>query len=257
MRPVIFEPSARRLRVMFNGETIADTTAARLLIETPVPVYYFPVGDVRTDLLVPGAPFEDPRKGRGRRWSIMVGDRVAHDAVLGFDHPAADLPELAGYLCFVWESVDHWFEEDEEIFRHARNPYKRVDALRSSRHVEVLLQGTTVADSRSAVFLFETGLPTRYYIPIEDVRCDLLRPSDRVTVCPYKGTARYYHLQLDATLYENVVWYYPDPIAQCPQIRGLLAFWNEFVDAIRIEGEAEPIPVTEFSHRPITTRPAA
>ncbi len=248
LKPVIFEPTARRLRVMFNGETVADTVAGRLLIETAVPVYCFPIADVRADLLVPS-------EGGGRRWSIVVGDRTAPDAVAQVDVPAGGVADSGTYVRFDWDSMDRWIEEDEEVFRHARNPYKRVDALRSTRRVEVVLDGVTVADSRAGVFLFETGLPTRYYLPIEDVRRELLVPSRTESLCPYKGRAQYYHLAIGDRLHEDVVWYYLDPIPECARIKGLLAFWNEFVDAIAVDGINEPRVATAFSGRAMVRRP--
>ena len=97
------------------------------------------------------------------------------------------------------------------------------------------------------MFLFETGLPTRYYLPIEDVRRELLVASDLSSVCPYKGRAQYYHVSIGDRIYDNVVWYYPDPIAECPRIKGLLAFWNEFVDAVIVDGRTEEKSDTAFS----------
>lgn len=101
------------------------------------------------------------------------------------------MPELSGLVLFYWDRVDHWYEEDEEVFKHARDPYHRVDALQSSRHVQVVVNGEIVADTKRPVLLFETGLPTRYYIPATDVRTDLLTATDTASVCPYKGTATY------------------------------------------------------------------
>jgi uncharacterized protein (DUF427 family) len=104
-----------------------------------------------------------------------------------------------------------------------------------------------VADTRRARFLFETRLPTRYYIPPEDVREELLAPSAKVTDCPYKGTARYFSVKIGETLYEDIIWSYPDPIPECPRIKGLLCFFNELVDEIRVDGVAVPKPFTPWS----------
>ena len=180
---VLLEPSPRRVRVKFNGETIADSTEARLLFETRhLPVYYFPRGDVRLDLMTPTDHHTFcPYKGSASYWTIRVGDKVSENAVWGYPDPYDEVAAIQDFVAFYWNRVDGWYEEDEEIFVHPRDPYKRVDVIASSRHVQVVVGGETVADTRRARFLFETRLPTRYYIPPEDVRMDLLVPSDKAT----------------------------------------------------------------------------
>jgi uncharacterized protein (DUF427 family) len=145
--------------------------------------------------------------------------------------------------------MDAWFEEDEEIFVHPRDPYKRVDVIASSRPVRVVLGGETVAETRRARFLFETRLPTRYYIPAEDVRMDFLTPSTKVTQCPYKGKAGYHTATVGGQVFEDVVWVYRDPIPECPKIKDYLCFFNEHVDAIFVDDVAQPRPVTSWSKK--------
>jgi uncharacterized protein (DUF427 family) len=246
---ITFERSPRRVRVSFAGETIADSTNAHLLFETRhLPVYYFPREDVRMDLLAPTAHASTcPYKGDCSYWTVKVGERVAENAVWSYLDPFEEVAPIKGYLAFYWNKMEHWYEEDEEVFVHPRDPYKRVDVLESSRHVQVILGGVPVADSRRARFLFETRLPTRYYLPRADVREDLLKPSAKVTRCPYKGEARYYSVKIGDQLFEDIVWYYPDPILECPKIRDLLCFYNEHVDEIRVDGVPEPRPVTPWS----------
>ncbi len=133
------------------------------------------------------------------------------------------------------------------IFVHPRDPYKRVDVVGSSRHVQVVLGGQTIADTRHARFLFETRLPTRYYIPAGDVRMDLLVPSDKITACPYKGQAHYHSAKIGDEVFPDIVWHYPEPIAECPKITGYLCFFNEMVDDILIDEVSQPRPVTPWS----------
>src|SRR3546814_18998473 len=117
----------------------------------------------------------------------MKGRDGAYDEIMWrYEEPIPACPPIADYVSFYWHEVDHWYEEDEEVFVHARDPFRRIDCLPSSRRVQVFLDGEQVADSRRGVFLFETGLPTRYYLPLEDVPADLLQPSEFVTQCPYK-----------------------------------------------------------------------
>lgn len=246
---ITFEPSPRRVRVEFNGETIADSAAAHLLFETRhLPVYYFPRADVRLDLLRPSEHHTYcPYKGTASYWSVAVGDRVGENAVWGYPEPFDEVAGIQDYLAFYWDRVDHWYEEDDEIFVHPRDPYKRVDVVNSSRPVAVIVGGVTVAETRRARFLFETRLPTRYYIPPEDVRMNLLVASDKVTACPYKGRARYYSVKIGDRIFPDLVWSYPEPIAECPKIKGYLCFFNERVDEIRIDGVAVPRPLTPWS----------
>jgi uncharacterized protein (DUF427 family) len=246
---ITFEQSPRRVRVAFNGETIADSTNAHLLFETRhLPVYYFPRADVRMDLMAPtDHQTFCPYKGTASYRTIRVGDRISENAVWGYPDPFEEVTAIRDFVAFYWDRVDHWYEEDEEIFVHPRDPYKRVDAINSSRHVQVILGGEIVADTRRARFLFETRLPTRYYIPAEDVRMDLLVPSVKVTACPYKGQARYWSARIGGQEFPDIVWSYPEPILECPKIKDYLCFFNEQVDEIRVDGAVVPRPVTPWS----------
>jgi len=187
-----FEPSPRRVRNMFGGVTVADSRGVMLMLEERrLPIYYFPVKDVRTDLLVTSAhKAEHPGKGEATFYSIQVGDRTADNVAWQYLTP--ERPDLTDYIAFYWNKMDAWFEEDDEVFVHPRDPYKRVDVLNSSRHVKVAVGGEVIADTKRPRLLFETGLPTRYYIPKLDVRLDLLTPTATQTKCPYKGTAHYW-----------------------------------------------------------------
>ena len=233
------EPSPRRVRVVFNGETIVDSTHALLLRETRyMPTYYFPREDVHLDRLIPTdhgtfCPF----KGEASYWSVEVEGRTAENAVWGYADPIADVAVLKDHMAFYWDKMDSWFEEDEEIFVHPRDPYKRVDVIGSSRHVQIILGGTTIADSTRARLLFETGLPTRYYIPAEDIQMDLLEASATRSMCPYKGEAAYFTARIAEKNFDDIAWTYPDPIPECPKIKDLICFFNEKVDDIFVDGE--------------------
>jgi uncharacterized protein (DUF427 family) len=246
---ITFELSPRRVRVKFGDETIADSTSAHLLFETRhLPVYYFPKADVRMDLLAPTDHHTFcPYKGTASYWTVSAAGKTAGNAVWGYPDPFDEVAAIKDFVAFYWNRMDGWFEEDDEIFVHPRDPYKRVDVLQSSRHVQVILGGETVADTRRARFLFETRLPTRYYIPPEDVRRDLLVASAKVTACPYKGTARYYSVKIGGEVFPDIVWTYPEPIPECPKIKGYLCFFNEHVDDILVDGVSVPRPITSWS----------
>ena len=251
--PVRLEPNHRRVRVVVDGIAVADTIRSLYMFELGhLPVYYFPKDDVRFDLLQQSDHHTHcPRKGDAEYWSIAVGDRRIDNAVWGYPVPLEGTVDLSAYVAFYWNKVDNWFEEDEEVFVHARDPYKRVDALRSSRHVEVRLHGETIADTTGPVLLFETSLPTRYYIPKLDVRMELLRPSVLTTACPYKGTANYFSAAVPGSLLvenvvENIAWCYRTPIPQVPTIENHLCFFNERVDLL-VDGELQERPDTAWS----------
>ncbi|WP_128801312.1 MULTISPECIES: DUF427 domain-containing protein [unclassified Streptomyces] len=246
---LLWEPGERWVRGRKGDVTVVDSRHPVLVWEPslPVPQYAFPRGDVREDLL---RPAKNPRPGAHTGSTIFydleVDGELLENAAWTF--PAADLAE---YIAFEWfersgRGLDHWYEEEEEIFIHPRDPHKRVDALPSSRHVLVEVEGHVLADTIRPVLLFETGLPTRYYVPPEDVRLDLLEPTDHHTGCPYKGTAQYWSLGVEADVTPNIVWSYPEPLPAVGPIRGLLAFFNEAVD-ITVDGERLERPVTPFS----------
>ena len=227
-----FEDSPRRVRAVFGGVTVADSRRAKLLHETgQTPVYYFPEADVRRDLLRPSNRADrTPHRGVESRWSVTAEDRTADAAAWSYTDPPDSAAFLAGYYAFEWDRMDAWYEEDEQVFVHPRDPYHRVDVRKSSRHVRVAIDGELVAETRQPVLLFETGLPTRYYFPRQDVRSDLLEDSDRHTGCPYKGQASYYSVRTPRRLVRDVVWYYPEPLGEALGIRDRLAFFNERVE---------------------------
>ncbi len=227
-----FEDSPRRVRLVFAGQTVADSSRVKLLHETGrVPCYYIPVDDVCWDMLEPSAKVTRcSAKGAATYWSLAVDGRRAEDAVWAYEQPLVTASWLTGYCSFVWDAVDAWYEEDEQIFGHPKDPYHRIDILASSRHVRVRHGGVLLAESRRPMLLFETGLPERYYLPAEDVRTDLLEPSDTHTRCPYKGVASYYSVRTAGGLLTDLVWYYPDPTPEAGRIGGLVCFYNERVE---------------------------
>jgi uncharacterized protein (DUF427 family) len=246
-RVVSVEPTPKRVRAMFAGETIADSRRTLILFEAGhLPVYYFPIDDVREDLLEPTEKATHcPRKGDASYASIRVGDRVAEDAAWRYPEPIDDCPDISGHVAFYWNAMDTWWEEDDQVFKHARDPYHRVDVLRSSRHVRVELDGTVVADTHRPLMLIETGLPVRWYVPRGDVRFDLLAPTDTQSTCPYKGVASYFTATIGDAVYEDVAWSYVTPIPECPKVEQAVCFFNERVD-LTVDGERQERPKTHW-----------
>lgn len=244
---ILFEPTQRRVRVMFGGFTVADSRHVKLMLEKRrLAIYYFPVEDVRTELFVATThKGQHPGKGEATFYSLTVGDRVSDKAAWRYLQP--ERPDLKDYVAFYWDKMDAWFEEDDEVFVHPRDPYHRVDVLNSSRHVKVVVGGEVVAETSRPHLLFETGLPTRYYIPKLDVRLDLLTPTSTTTRCPYKGRASYWTARAGGKEFADIVWAYPAPIPECPKIENLLCFFDEKVDAVYVDGELQPKPKTPWS----------
>jgi uncharacterized protein (DUF427 family) len=213
-------PVARRIRAQKDGRWVVDTAAAVYLWEIePFPQYYLPIADIDPELL------SDPElKPRLRRHS-----------------------ELPDHVRIRWDALDHWFEEDEEVFVHPRSPYTRVDALRSTKQVRIELDGVVLAEAAAAVLVFETGLPTRHYLDRTSLNLDVLEPSDTQTACPYKGrTTAYWSARIGDTTYQDLAWCYDFPTRQLLPIAGLVAFYDEKVDTF-LDGVLQQRPVTHFS----------
>ena len=243
-----FGPSPRWVRVYFNRQLIAESRRMMLLRETNhLPLYYFPKQDVRMDFLQPSDhTAHSDWKGDGVFWHVQVGDRIANNAAFTFRNPPGNGPKLEDYVAFAWDKMDAWFEEDEEVFVYARDPHKRVDVIHSSRHIKVVVGGITVGETTRPTLLFETGLPTRYYMPKHGARMDLLERSDAVTRCPYKGDANLYSIKIGDELHEGLAWIYRYPTVECAKIQGLVGFLNEKVDMYE-DGTLLPRPKTIWS----------
>ncbi|HLM09601.1 MAG TPA: DUF427 domain-containing protein [Thermoleophilaceae bacterium] len=245
---LLFDPYLPRVRAVFEGEVVVDSTATMLLHESGrLPVFYFPREDVRTDLLErSGRQEELPGKGRASWYTLRCGSRAAADAAFGFDQPEPAAAFLAGHLAFQWGAIDEWFTEDEQVFGHPRDPYSRIEALKSARHVRVSLRGQLLAETRRSTILYETALPPRFYIPPADVRTELLVASPNRTRCAYKGSASYWHVRLGERLVEDLVWTYRDPLHDAEQVADLLCFFNERSE-IELDGELLERPTTQWS----------
>ena len=240
------EPVPRRIRAFLAGEQVLDTRRARYVWEWPFyPQYYIPVADVDRGLLIDEQRTEQSRRGTARLHGLRVGETSRPSCARLYGDDA--LPGLADTVRFDWAALDGWFEEDEQVFVHPRNPYARVDALRSTRRVRVELDGVVLAESTSPVLVFETGLPTRYYLNRTDVNFGHLVPSATTTACPYKGrTSGYWSVRVDDTVHPDLAWSYDFPTGALLPIAGLIAFYNEKVD-LTVDGERLGRPRTHFS----------
>lgn len=259
------EPSGKRIRATFGEQTVIDSISAVLVWEPRrvVPSYAVPAADVQGELvplpqtvsaepvgvhqpdlsrlpiLNPRVPFEvHTTDGQ------PVGVRAPSGSRTAAAFRPTD-PDLAGHVVLSFADFDAWYEEDQQIVSHPRDPFHRVDVLPSSRHVRVELDGQPLAESIRAHLLFETLLPTRYYLPREDVRTDL-HPSATRSYCAYKGEASYWSPQVGARVVEDLVWGYEDPLHDAAEVRGLVSFFDERVDLV-LDGQARERPRTQWA----------
>ena len=239
----------KRVRVIFGDETIADGRRVLLLREAGcLPVYYFPKEDVRADFLI-STDFTTkcPYKRFASYWSVRVGDKAAENAAWSYLDEPVECGAIKACFSFEWAKMDRWYEEEEEVFVHARDPYKRIDALQSSRRVRVEIAGETIAQTGRPLLVIEPGHPLRYYLPSKDVRMNLLEPSSTRSRCPYKGIAAYWSARVRGKLYTDICWSYIEPTLEFPQIKDLLCFFQEREAMLHVDGERLATPKTKWA----------
>lgn len=261
-------PVAKWVRASWGDEVLVSSTAAILVWEPRrvVPSYAVPRGDVAAELVPwqPDAPIAEaavPFDGAGRRVLDPRTPFTAHSipgTAYSLRTAAGDLPgaafapddaDLAGHVVLDWNAFTRWWEEDDPVMGHPHDPFDRIDCLHSSRHVTIGSGGHLLADSTRSVMLFETPLPTRFYLPREDVAMDRLERSDRHTVCAYKGRASYWSARAGDRLLPDLAWTYEEPLHDALPVRGLVAFFTERLD-LTVDGVLLPRPVTPWSEEP-------
>ena len=235
------EPVPRRIRGVLAGETVFDTVAATYVWEKPqYPQYYIPLADIREGVLGEPVSSQHTRRGEAEVHGLTVGAETRPQSVKAYGQTTIE--GLADVAHFDWDALDAWYEEDERVFVHPRSPYVRVDALRSTRPLRVELDGVRLAQSAAPVMVFETGLPTRYYVERTALELSVLVPSSTETACPYNGKTReYWSAQISDTVHEDVAWGYEFPTRQLLPIAGMVAFYNEHVDLF-LDGRELPRP---------------
>lgn len=274
--PVKTLHTPRRVRILFNGEWVADTTSAILVWEHPYyPYYYVPRRDFAEGCLSPLLPsggvtpagFEILQlKVRGRTTNRVLGFTTGQEASREGNNDnewivkqGEDGKEvLCDGVRVEFGAADAWFEEDMPIIVHPKDPFRRVDVVHATtRSVGVFVGGVEVARAASSYHLYETGLPRRFYLPPTSIAdWTLLRASETRTMCPYKGEAEYYDVVLPVekkkgggeekeVVYKDLVWFYRTPTIECAMIAGCLCFYNEKVD-IELDGKLLARPKTHF-----------
>jgi len=229
-----FEASPRRIRIKVNSEVIVDSTNVMLMREGGhVPALYFPMDDVRMDLFSPTDHSSHcGYKGDASYWTLTVGDRIEENVMWSYRNPYDEMEEIKDYVAFYWGRMDEWWEEDEQIFGHARDPKKRLDTVPSHRPVKIVLGGEVVAETTDAMFAFEGNHPLRFYIPEKDVRMDLLSSTETTS---------------NGKTFEDIAWCYNETLPECPRLKNLVCFYNENVDAVFLDGKELTPPETKWS----------
>jgi uncharacterized protein (DUF427 family) len=229
---LFFEPYPRRLRALVGDRVVLDSLRAHLLHESNLPPrVYVPLEDIDARLLErTRTRTHCPFKGDATYWTLRVGDRVLDDAVWGYEQPLDAAPWLAGQASLYWDRADAWFCEDERLFGHLPDPYHRVDVFEASRAVRVRVGGTVVAESTRAKLLYETGLPTRVYVPGADVAPGVLARAERRTACPYKGEASYWDVRGGDTVVADGAWSYETPLLESLAVARHVSFDGEGIE---------------------------
>lgn len=224
------EPWPRRLRAVLAGRTLLDTRRGVMLHRTAMaPSVLFPREDLDAASVVAGSQPD--------RWTLQVGERSARDAVRSAPALAGAAGQrVAGLVSVQFGAPDRWFEEDEPVYAHLRDPYHRVDVRSSSRYVVVRHRGQVLAESRRPKLLFETGLPTRYYLPFSDVRLERLALSATVSECPYKGDGQHWNLVGDGAHVADVAWSLPHPLPEGIAATEHVCFYPDKVEVV-VDGE--------------------
>lgn len=227
-----WEDFPKRLRAELGGAIVADSRRVKLLHETGrFIVFYFPREDVVMDRLRPSERRTDsPLKGPATWWSIQVGDRIAENAAFSHEAPPEAAAFLAGWIAFDYRKMDAWWQEDDRVYAHPRDPYHRFDIHNSSREVVVRHGGVEVARSNRPRVLFETAVVPRFYLPPEDVRTELLARSQTVSQCPYKGDGQHWTLKAGDETVEDAAWSLPRPLGEAELIKDWFCFYPEKVE---------------------------
>ena len=235
---VRIEPNPKWIRGVVDGGTVVDSRDVRFVWEMPYfPAWYFPLADVQATLVANGTTLRSPSRGDGTRYDLVVGDVTIPDAA--WRHLDSPVEELRDLVRIEWNAMDAWFEENVEVFVHPRSPEVRIDALPSSRHVRVSVDGVVVADSTHATVLFETGLPARYYLPKSDVRMDLLTPTTSSDApAPTRAGRTTGASPSTASSTRISCGGIATPLPESEPIAGLVCFYNEKVD-IELDGVAD------------------
>ncbi|KAK3625891.1 hypothetical protein LTR56_008451 [Elasticomyces elasticus] len=245
--------TSRMIKILYNGSYILQTTNAVFCWEHPFyPQFYVSRKELEASSKQVGLSITEGETYKsdngtevGKQLKLEVGGKSIDKVVAFSDSLSGDAEPLAGLVKIDFDSVDAWFEEDTPVFVHPKDPFKRIDIVASKRPIRVSVDGQVVAETSMSSHLYETMLPTRFYMPFTALDPSVLRPSKTRTRCPYKGEAEYYSVEVNGKLHEDIIWYYRTPTLESGPIVGLVCFYNEKVD-IELDGKMLDRPDTHF-----------
>lgn len=237
-------PGYKWIRGLLDGQVVVNSREYQFVWEIPYwPWWFFPRDHVDGDLVESVDQDVVPSLPEGAvLYDLVFSDKTLTAAARAYPGHT-DLQDL---VTIDFGALDHWFEEDVEVFVHPRSPYTRIDALTSSRHIVVSIDGVEVANSHKPTVLFETGVPPRFYLPMTDVDLAVLVRNDRRSSCPYKGDATMFDAHIAGEVVRNAAWTYTLPRPEATPIAGQICFYDEKVD-IDIDGERQRRPKTHFA----------
>ena len=239
-------PGYKWIRAVVDGQFVIDARAFTFVWEIPYwPTWFFRLEDLQGELRESDdAPRQRSDLEGARRYDFHAAGTVLAGAAKRY--PDSSSVELRELVTIDFGAVDRWFEEDVEVFVHPRSPFTRIDALASSRHVVVSIDGVVLADSHKPTMLFETGAPARHYLPMTDVKLDLLERSTTRSSCPYKGDASYWSVSINGRVEHDIAWSYRTPMPEATPIAGLVCFYDEKLD-VDVDGVRQPRVESHFA----------
>ncbi|KAF2098033.1 DUF427-domain-containing protein [Rhizodiscina lignyota] len=247
--PVNFaSASGRRVRATFGGHWIVDTTDAVHVWEHKFyPQLYIPWSALKEGSNVSVAKVEAIEEKGVKVASILeikAGQKSTKEAI--YFEEIKETGKLSGLVKIDFAAIDQWYEEEQPIYVHPKDPTKRIDILHSTRPIEVQVDGHVLAKTDTALHLIEPMLPVRYYLPPTSVDPSILRTSETRTKCPYKGEAEYYDVVIGGKTYKDLIWWYRNPTTESVVIQGAFCFYNEKVDVV-LDGKKLERPKTHFA----------
>lgn len=220
-------PTEKWIRIYINDVLIAESFSPLLLLDNNGRqiVYFFNKFIVKTEYFIDSE--YTGKNNMFRYWHIKINEKEITNAAYTYNENAqGEFRKLIGYIGFKWEAISKIMEEEDVLIGHPRNPFHRIDTRPSTRLIQFKIGETIIAESKRSIALFETDLRVRYYIPMSDIKMNLLEESKITSICPYKGIASYWNINLDGQLYQDVAWSYLNPFSDAMLVKGYICFWN-------------------------------
>ena len=222
---LVLEKSAKWIRGTIFNETIISSKNTFILLENGhLPTYYFPKNCVRMNLLSKNDKSTFcPFKGTATYWDYKYENNNIIDFAWSYEEPIDGQKDISGLLAFYWNKLDNWYEEAEEIFSHPRDPYVRLDVIKSSRNIKILLDDKVILSTNRSFILFETNKNPKYFFSINEIEAELVF-SETIFRCPYKGISNYLSIKKNNKTFKDVIMQYTEPRPEVSALKNLACF---------------------------------